>query len=688
MTITAAALAGGNNGNNTTSVSRSMGSVTAGQLVVVWGMRFSPSNDRYQQSDCTQLAGTAALTPFVMHRQDGGWDGEFYSDSAIWSAIVTTSGTLTVQTAGAPSASYLLIAAEAFNGSWDAERFVAHAGQLLPTNTTSSSSTGPATAQHAALFCAALQLDATGATAFTADGNFTLVYENETATDDNGSAIYRITSSGLTDAGDWTHGTTHWGVSATLAIFREAIAAGTGGGLVVGSGASWVGSSYVGASDAADGAGAALTQVAGTGATGVLAPATDKALTQVSGTGAVGTLSALVEYSAALTQVAGTGAVGALAPATDKALTQVSGTGAVGALAPAIDKALTQVSGTGAVGTLAPLVSYGAELTQVSGTGAVGTLAPATDKALAQVSGAGAVGTLAPATDKALTQVSGTGAVGTLAPATDKALTQVSGAGAGGALVPELILQLTGVAGVGATGTLTPSLTIGLTEVEGTGVVGALTAVVGGDMTVALTGVAGVGEVGTLAPATDRALTQVSGTGEVGTLSALVEYFAALTQVSGTGAVGTLSPAAAIVLAQVAASGAVGDLTFVSPDLTLALTGVSGLGAVGDLTFVASDITVALTGVAGLGTVGTLAPTGGDAYVNPMIFGPGGTAAQRKKAKPAYNAHTNVVSALEIPTLAPPIEVVAAPVQPANDDEDVFVMIACLVAQGVFDAYA
>ena len=84
-----------------------------------------------------------------------------------------------------------------------------------------------------------------------------------------------------------------------------------------------------------------------------------------------------------------------------------------------------------------------------------------------------------------------------------------------------------------------------------------------------------------------------------------------------------------------------------------------------------------------LGYAPTVEQSGG--FVNPIIFGPGATAKQRAKAKPAYNA-PNTVSVLA-PTNAP-VEAAAPKAKPHPDDEVVFTMLAALVAQGMFHGQA
>lgn len=237
MPITAAGLAGGNNANSATSVTRSMGSVTAGQLVIVSGMKYSPSADAFVVGDCTQSAGTATLGAFTLDRSDGGDDGSgsAFIYSGKWSAIVTGSGTCTVQIGGAVASSFLLVGAEAFNPSagrtWGANRVGGRVnGALVPTNGTTSSTTGNVTSTEEAVISACLVLANTAANTITPDGAFLTVYENETGTDQNGSDIYQIVATGTTDAGDWTHGAANDGTSCSIVAYQQedAFSAGQG----------------------------------------------------------------------------------------------------------------------------------------------------------------------------------------------------------------------------------------------------------------------------------------------------------------------------------------------------------------------------------------------------------------------------------------------------------------------------
>jgi hypothetical protein len=225
MAITEVGLATGNNGNNTTNVTLTFGTVSVGQLVVVCGMKYSPSTtDVFELADIsTYTDTTATVDTWTLDKQNGGNDGEGSGCfSAVWSTTVTGAGQLNLQISGATSGSYLLIAAEAFNGTWDSSRVENTNGQLATANNFTAGSTLSVTTADAGLMVGCIAANTTTANTFTPDGAFTTIYENETGTDDNGSAIYRIVSTGTTDAGDWTVTGSNNGYSASIVAYKEA----------------------------------------------------------------------------------------------------------------------------------------------------------------------------------------------------------------------------------------------------------------------------------------------------------------------------------------------------------------------------------------------------------------------------------------------------------------------------------
>jgi hypothetical protein len=171
--------AGGTNANNATSVSRAFGSnVSVGSLIIVVGMKFSPSNDAYVAGDCTKSAGTATIgTVALDHSSNITTGGTNHAAVGIWSAIVTGAGSLTMQTAGAAAGSFLLIATAEFSGSWDASRLeagVSNAGTGADSDAAGTS--GDATSAGAALFIGGLSLETNSGGTITPDAAFTAIF--------------------------------------------------------------------------------------------------------------------------------------------------------------------------------------------------------------------------------------------------------------------------------------------------------------------------------------------------------------------------------------------------------------------------------------------------------------------------------------------------------------------------------
>ena len=235
MTITAAGVAAGNFNNDATSVANNADlNVTAGQLVVICGMKYSPSNDAFVAGDCTKSAGTATLGTIALDVSNNvNTDGGNYAAVGVWSAIVTGSGTLRMQVGDAVSGSYLLIGVEAFNGTWDSSRLEASNsathGIGSPTTVWSS---GNATSAGAALFvgCAQFNNNTSGTISYNTIGGSapTVIYQNTAGTDDNGGSVYRIVATGTTDdvAGTTANATIG---NACVAVYKEAAGGGGGG---------------------------------------------------------------------------------------------------------------------------------------------------------------------------------------------------------------------------------------------------------------------------------------------------------------------------------------------------------------------------------------------------------------------------------------------------------------------------
>jgi hypothetical protein len=197
VTITAAGLAGSTGYEAQTTGTHSVGSITSGQLLVVVCGSYASPNQPFVLGDISKTAGTATLGSFAL---DKAYDNGLNAHTAIWSAIVTGTGTCTVTVSNRPSGAYFDIGAEAFNGSWDGSR--AEASNGASGSGTTAVSSGNATSAGAAVFVGVFD-DVTGATSYTKDAAFTQLYVDAGSPNNSGS-IYRIVSSGTTDAAEWT----------------------------------------------------------------------------------------------------------------------------------------------------------------------------------------------------------------------------------------------------------------------------------------------------------------------------------------------------------------------------------------------------------------------------------------------------------------------------------------------------
>lgn len=218
MTITAAGIAGGTSYANQLSGTRNVGTVTAGQLVVVTVGCFTNPSANFVAGDLAKSAGTATIGTVSL---DLTYANANNGHAAVFSFIVTGSGTLTVQLTRSVGYSWFSLGSEAFNGNWDASRFVSS-----NTNAGSSStavSSGSVTTTGAALMVAVVE-DVSGTSSWTVDGSWTNIF-NDTGTNSS-AAAYRIVSSGTTDASDWTAGIAI-NYAAGIVAYKEASAGGS-----------------------------------------------------------------------------------------------------------------------------------------------------------------------------------------------------------------------------------------------------------------------------------------------------------------------------------------------------------------------------------------------------------------------------------------------------------------------------
>ena len=203
MTITVGVTPAGTGSGDSASIQLAIGSVTSGQLIVIQAAkRYNSVDAAFVSGDCTRVSG-ATIDGFVLDKTTGGVDAaSVYGYSAIWSAIATSSGALTVQVAGAAD-SVWQVSSVSFNGSWDSSRLEASNGATITAFTSSAGtgSSGNATSSGAAVFVGAAGVNSYVDTGFAKDATYTQIYNDTGASLESYAAGYLIKGAGDTD--DW-----------------------------------------------------------------------------------------------------------------------------------------------------------------------------------------------------------------------------------------------------------------------------------------------------------------------------------------------------------------------------------------------------------------------------------------------------------------------------------------------------
>lgn len=204
--------------------------VSAGNLLIInLSMLISVAGgDLPVAGDFSLLSGTASLGTFVV---DGtaynNYDaGDSYVNTAIVSVPVLGSGTCTIGIVTG-TGHYTFATVEEFTGiDVSVSRVAGTNGGPNGFNAGSTApSSGNATLTGGGLFYGGLCYTLGSNTTITPDGAFTQVYENESNSNNTGSVIRRIVTSGATDSADWTLGSSApW--AALVVAYKEA----TGGG--------------------------------------------------------------------------------------------------------------------------------------------------------------------------------------------------------------------------------------------------------------------------------------------------------------------------------------------------------------------------------------------------------------------------------------------------------------------------
>lgn len=202
---------------NATSVSCAFpGNVTAGSLILIMVGSEKFSIDDSVAGDCTKSSGTATIDTPTLDAQvqigNNYW-------AVLFSALVTGTGSLTMQVAGFPASTNMAMYVDEFSGTWDATR-VEDNDTRGDNNGVIAPISNNMTSAGAALFIG-IARDSAGT--FTVSADYTAVAAEVQQT----HAIYRIVTGGTTDAVEWTAPIGgSWALSS--AVYKEA--AGGGGG--------------------------------------------------------------------------------------------------------------------------------------------------------------------------------------------------------------------------------------------------------------------------------------------------------------------------------------------------------------------------------------------------------------------------------------------------------------------------
>lgn len=212
--------------------------VTAGNLIVICGAKYSPGNDAFALADCTKSAGTATLDTIALATQTiiATTTGADYAAASVWSAIVTGSGSLTMQVGGGLSGSEMLMGIGEYSATngWDASRLEDSDIGKLATNNSGAAITGDMTSAGGALFIGGAGINTGSNLTITADSPFQKIFELATgASTAVASFIRRIVTAGTTDAVgmSWTPSSDDgWAVAG--AVYKEVAGAPPSGGFL------------------------------------------------------------------------------------------------------------------------------------------------------------------------------------------------------------------------------------------------------------------------------------------------------------------------------------------------------------------------------------------------------------------------------------------------------------------------
>jgi hypothetical protein len=208
MTVAAVSgQAGGVPWTNAPSVTRAFPSnVAAGNLVTVIACKWSnnAAGDAFVGGDCSQSAGTAVLTGLRLELQVQMLSSGYGWAVGIWTGIVQSGGSCTMQVAGGLTDTYGILGTGEFSttAAWGSDRLEDSASA---TGTSTTPSSGAMDAAGIGLFIGGVVIDDFSGHALTQDPLWTLIHEDEDPSDAVlGSIIYRIVTGATTDDASWT----------------------------------------------------------------------------------------------------------------------------------------------------------------------------------------------------------------------------------------------------------------------------------------------------------------------------------------------------------------------------------------------------------------------------------------------------------------------------------------------------
>jgi len=207
-----------------TSVSKAFTvDVALGNIIVVVGMKYSPTADDFIAADCSKASGVATIGTPAMHIQRAfNFTGTEQQIIGIWSAQVTAPGSLTMQITGGLTSSAHNIGIGEYHSDVGAIAF--DAGQTNSnTGTGVDIDSGSVTTTRNGLIIGGMANNSSdNPENSTPDGAFTTIYEelNGAAALCSG-AIRRITTGSVADSASWTMTHTLKSWCAAVAAFVE-----------------------------------------------------------------------------------------------------------------------------------------------------------------------------------------------------------------------------------------------------------------------------------------------------------------------------------------------------------------------------------------------------------------------------------------------------------------------------------